>query len=82
MNCTRCRHNGKVTPITKLDKRGRKWCTTCQFDADWIANCQGNYASHVAQIRAMGLADEDDDLDRIEMHIEAAKAERAREVSF
>lgn len=39
MNCTRCRHQGRTTPITHLDTRGRKWCADCDEDAAYEGYC-------------------------------------------
>jgi hypothetical protein len=46
MNCTRCRHQGRTTPITHLDTRGRKWCRECEYDVNYFAKSAVDYRAN------------------------------------
>ena len=56
MNCTRCeRLLSKVTPIIKLDHRGRKWCHDCAVGCRYVAQSAADYSAHRAEFEAIGL---------------------------
>lgn len=58
MNCTRCRHQGRTTPIDKLDTRGRRWCDACDEQAAYEGYLAAQFASRRRQgFDIFGLTD-------------------------